>query len=281
LAKEEAWYSDTPILFLPAKEVQEALDGIWFLEICELEKMRPWQLAKVKAMITRTKDSARRPWDKFRSDQMRRGTFIATTNDDKYLSDQTGNRRWWPVLVGMIDLAGVATVRDQLFAEAVVAEATGESLELPPELWAVHAQVTGARMEVDPWRAKVAEAIEERMPSVKKGMNFSKQIVSVAIDGNTLEYRVASDWLLFNIGVPPEDRGAGHFRRLRTVMEGLGWTHSDVSIRIGKEGLKGYTRREEDCITKPEEGRIGCISSDTPRAVVVPLKAVGGSWRRF
>jgi predicted P-loop ATPase len=272
LAYREEWYSDTPILFMPAKEVQEALDGIWFLEICELEKMRPWQLAKVKAMITRTKDSARRPYDKFRSDQMRLGTFIATTNDDKYLSDPTGNRRWWPVLVGMIDLAGVAKVRDQLFAEAVVAEATGESLELPPELWPVHAEVTGARMEVDPWIAKVEKAIERQMPSVRKGVTYSAQIAAVTVDGETVEYRVASDWLLSKIGVPLDDRDAGKFRRLRPVMEGLGWSYSETSVRIGGRGVKGYTKREE-CI--------GSRSSDTPLAEVVPLETVSSFRRRF
>ena len=49
----------------------------------------------------------------------RRVVFAATTNEDDFLRDATGSRRYWPVRVGQIDLAGLAAVKDQLWAEAV------------------------------------------------------------------------------------------------------------------------------------------------------------------
>jgi hypothetical protein len=128
--------------------------------------------------------------------------------------------------------------------------------------------VSGAKREGDWWTAKVEKAIEERMPSVKKGVNFERQIVAV-IDGDTVEYRVASDWLFVRINVPPEDRGPSHFERMRRVMEGLGWTHSE-SVSVGKRSMEGYTKRE----AKPPPSLHQLVAES---AKVVPLAVVEGA----
>ena len=44
---------------------------------------------------------------------------------------------FWPVPIGRFDLDALEAARDQLWAEAVVAEALGESIALPQELWVV------------------------------------------------------------------------------------------------------------------------------------------------
>lgn len=49
----------------------------------------------------------------------RRTVFAATTNEDDFLRDPTGSRRYWPVKVGSIDIEGIKAVKDQLWAEAV------------------------------------------------------------------------------------------------------------------------------------------------------------------
>jgi hypothetical protein len=164
--------------------------------------------------------------------------------------------------------------------------------------------VSETKREADWWTTKVAKSIEERMPSVKKGVNFARQIVAVAVDGNTVEYRVASDWLFWRIKVLPEDRGPSHFERLRKVMEGLGWTHSE-SIPVGKRSMEGYTKREaivakeappslhrQVADAKPvvepedvEEPKAKPISPDGPLAAILkmPIASVAArpSWRRF
>jgi type 1 fimbriae regulatory protein FimB/type 1 fimbriae regulatory protein FimE len=50
-------------------------------------------------------------------------------------ADATGNRRFWPVKVGQMDLDRVAADRDQLWAEASALEPSEDHLTIPPELW--------------------------------------------------------------------------------------------------------------------------------------------------
>ena len=48
----------------------------------------------------------------------RQCVFVGTTNEDQYLSDVTGNRRFWPIKVGHVSLEWIRANRDQLWAEA-------------------------------------------------------------------------------------------------------------------------------------------------------------------
>ena len=117
--------------------------------------------------------------------------MIGTTNDDAYLRDTTGNRRWWPVkLHGRIDLAGLQRDRDQLLAEAVVGEATDESLVIPERLWGAAAIEQAARMEVDAW----LEPIGDQLCKLEaKGANIEGSFSSKDADKSCApEFRVST-----------------------------------------------------------------------------------------
>jgi hypothetical protein len=83
--------------------------------------------------------------------------FIGSTNADTYLSDETGNRRFWPVRVGTIDLEGLRAAVPQLWAEAVTAYRAGERWWLDKEVEAAAAEEQAARRIGDPWEQPVID----------------------------------------------------------------------------------------------------------------------------
>lgn len=152
-------FSDQKILGLTDKEQQEAITGIWLYEIAELTGMRRAETDHVKAFASRTVDRARPAYGRFRVDRPRRAICFATTNDDEYLKSETGNRRFWPVVTGSIDLEKLKRDRDQVWAEAASVEARGGSIGLPERLWAAAGEEQDRRKEADDWFEKISNYI--------------------------------------------------------------------------------------------------------------------------
>ena len=159
LASEEN-FSDQHILGASDKEQQEAFTGVWLHEIAELAGMKRTDVERIKQFASRTEDRARPAYGRLRVDMKRRGIFIATTNEDIYLKSETGNRRFWPIETGHIDLTKLKADRDQLWAEAAWQEGRGVSIELPVALRGEAAEQQELRRETDSWVSLVVAAIE-------------------------------------------------------------------------------------------------------------------------
>ena len=81
----------------------------------------------MKAFLTSTEDKYRPPFGRTPVTVKRSGVIVGTTNDQDFLHDPSGSRRFWVVPVGAIDTTLLRAQRDQLLAEAVVAHVAGES----------------------------------------------------------------------------------------------------------------------------------------------------------
>jgi hypothetical protein len=227
------YFSDAEILATTGKEQHELVRGIWLFEISELAGLQKSAIERVKAFVSRTHDRARPAWERNVQDIPRRCIFIGTTNDDKYLQDPTGNRRFWPVLTGTIDLDALQCDRDQLWAEAAEAEKAEAELTIDRDLWAAATAQQSARLVDDPW--------EDTLANIPNLVAASSGSIAI-IDG---ELRVFTSYLLDSmLHIDPARAETFDGKRLGTCMRKLGWSGPTL-LRIGNKVGRGYSRQVE------------------------------------
>ena len=111
------------------KDLDHKMLGTWIMELPEIDQAHiKRDKAKIKDFITRKSDFYRQPYAPAPKDVPRTACFIGTLNPTEmgWLDDETGNRRYWPVRVGDVDLERLAATKDQVFAEAVQYYRQGE-----------------------------------------------------------------------------------------------------------------------------------------------------------
>ncbi len=168
---------------LADKDSALALQGMWGVEMGELSQFRKNETEVIKGFITRTVDKVRPPFGRRWLEISRRCVFFGSTNKDKYLRDDTGNRRFKPVKVGELDFDQLKLDRDQLFAEAkhLINEKieTPRTLELTSEAKEFEVKLHADKMVVDDASA-MKELIQEFMekelkkPNEKERFPFKK-----------------------------------------------------------------------------------------------------------
>lgn len=104
---------------ISSKDFYLVMQGAMLIEIAELDSFSKAESTAIKRAITTQIDRFRTPYDRQPEDHPRHCVFVGTTNEDHYLQDHTGGRRFWPIPVGEIDLDKIHEQRDQCFAEAV------------------------------------------------------------------------------------------------------------------------------------------------------------------
>jgi predicted P-loop ATPase len=141
---------------IQTKDAALQLCGRWIVEIAELKAIRTSQIEATKNFLTQCVDTFRPPYARHTGQFARQCVFIGTTNETEYLRDRTGNRRYWPVKCGRIDLKALLHDRDQLWAEAVHEFRQGMPWHLTPEEGALAEETQRERLHVTELEEDVA-----------------------------------------------------------------------------------------------------------------------------
>ena len=167
------WFNDS-IRTFEGKEASELLQGVWLVEVAELDAFRRTDIARIKQFLSLKADRYRAAYGRHVKELPRCCVFFGTCNEMEFLQDTTGNRRFWPVDVGentpdkrvWSDLTD--DIINQVWAEAKMRWQTGEKLYL-----------TGA-IETE---AKLKQE-EHREASVREGIILEFMERKVPVDWN-------------------------------------------------------------------------------------------------
>jgi predicted P-loop ATPase len=116
------WFETTQIVSFNKDELM-VCHSKWILELGECEgTIMPHAMSKLKAFITKQSDSFRKPYAPTTITVPRQFILVGTTNQDKFLHDPTGSRRFWIIEINQkIDIDWVKQNRDVVWAAAVLA----------------------------------------------------------------------------------------------------------------------------------------------------------------
>ena len=153
-------YTATVQISVTDKDSKMAARGNWINEMAELAHWRGASKDSMKAFLTTTTDIYRVPFGISPERYPRRCVYVGTTNDEKYLEDETGNRRYWPARCGEVDREALQKDADQLWAEAVVRYKAGERWWLEGEENDMAADEAEERMQILPHEEYAARIIK-------------------------------------------------------------------------------------------------------------------------
>lgn len=144
--------------------IAQFLKGKLIIEFAELSGLSQKDRNKVKSWITMDTDEIQ---PKFANEILklpRQFVLAGSTNDEGWLNDPTGGRRFWPVKVGKVKMDAFNMAKEQLWAEAVHRVKSGE-LHYIPDDSPVYAQAMNEqaeRYDSDPWEDSIARYVVGR-----------------------------------------------------------------------------------------------------------------------
>lgn len=217
----DPWFHDS-LGDLSSKDAAAALRGKWIIELPELAAVRRTSdIESTKAFLSRTTERYRPAYGRTEVIEPRRCVFVGTTNRQDWLTDDTGGRRFWPVVVGRIDIDALKRDRDQLWAEAVALHRKGEKWWLDSELELKAAELVMDRGDDDPWTGAVLDYAEK---AASRGSEvFARE-------------------LLDHLGIERERQTQSASRRVGAILTRAGWVREKKASRGEFRGLTPFKK---------------------------------------
>ena len=176
----KSWFSDS-FYTVQGKEAYEQIQGFWLIEMGEMAATRKAELESIKQFVSKQSDSYRAAYAKRTQEHPRQCAFFGTTNDDEFLRDATGGRRFWPVTVTDKGRETgdyfTAEIVDQVWAEIVMRYSAGENWYLDnAKIEAVARQIQDAHTEMNGKQGLLEQFVERLLPKDWATRNLSQRL---------------------------------------------------------------------------------------------------------
>jgi len=208
------WHGDTP-LPLGDKDAYINIRGSWGYEMAEMDSFNKATTTTAKSFLSSHTDNYRPPFGTKNIKYPRQNVFIGSVNHSEYLTDSSGNRRYWPIWCYKLDLQWIKDNREQLWAEALKLAKEGKphwlDIKKEPELVDLIEYEQSLREHPDAFVAK----LHQWMLSTK---NLLKEHYS------TLE--LLTD--VFDMDIRSVNKS--HEMKLSNAMQKLGWIRNRLRV---------------------------------------------------
>jgi len=249
------WTSDT-LPDVKTEKAFDALQGIWLMEIGELAALKKTDRESIKLFISKTEDTYRKAYARNTSVNKRRCIFIGTTNDDAFLNDSTGNRRFLPIDVhedkvetAVWDGLDEAEI-SQIWAEAKTLFDNGENImEMPGEVKKEATIKQEAHSIDNPLIGLIEEFLDKKIPlvdwnrkSIDERMRYFRstdEFNDETVDEKTLGKRYQISAIEIWCECLQKDKESMTFTdsvRIIDALRTLGWLKDDKQHRVGPYG---------------------------------------------
>jgi hypothetical protein len=235
----EDFFTDT-MPTIGDKDALLQIHGPWIIEVQELDAFDKREATAVKSFMSVCRDRFRSPYGRTTKEHDRKNVFAGTTNRETYFSDETGNRRFWPVATARdCDVVLLAAERDQLWAEAVARYRGGEKWWLEGEAEALAKEEQAKRTHEDVgaglWAPRITAALRDGV--LRNPLDQVRTADAYVIQPGCRD--VSTGEILEHVmGISLQAVTTAMVRRAAAELRGLGWER--FNKKVGKQVLKRF-----------------------------------------
>lgn len=254
------WFSDS-LRTIDNKDAFVLLQGSWIIEMAEMSAVKKSEVESVKQYISKQTDIYREPYGRRAVEHPRQCAFFGTTNEDEFIRDTTGGRRFWGVKMDVHPRKYsclwdnfTEELRGQVWAEAVTRYRAGEKLFLEGDVAQMALEEQELRtvesMKTTPIRdyleILLPEDWNERTPKERRAYIANEDELLGHPEGKYRRERVClAEIFIECFGRELQNVTAQERREVMDAMRRIhGWKELGGSVRFGPYGKqKGFCRR--------------------------------------
>ena len=253
------WFNNS-LEKIEGKESAVTIQGAWIVELGEMTGYSVSEVNSVKHFLSKQEDIYRAPFGKRNEKFPRRCVFFGTTNNWEFLRDKTGDRRFWPAVIGQNKpkksvFNDLPKEVDQIWAEAYFNYLVNNYYDLnSEEAKQIALDMQKEHSESNPLDGLISEFLEKEIPedwnkkTVKQRRDYFHSSVEPIKDSNK-EYIKRDRICALEIWNECMDRDPGSLKRFNTkeineILERMeGWERGKSGMRFGAYGVqKGFRK---------------------------------------